>query len=68
MVVTTTTQAQLARSSRGIRAVEVLVTGLLAATSLVLFASGREKAGYALGVTSALWGAVSGAIRIYSEE
>lgn len=67
-MVVATTQAQLARTSRGVRAVEALVTGLLAATSLVLFASGREKAGYALGVTSALWGAVSGAIRIYSEE
>jgi len=59
---------QQRRSRRNLLAVETLVTGLLAATSLVLFAAGKPKPGYVLGMSSALWGAVSGAIRIYSME
>lgn len=61
-------QQRQRRSRRDLFALETLVTGLLAATSLVLFAAGRPKPGYVLGMSSALWGAVSGAIRIYSME
>lgn len=61
-------QQQQRRSRRNLFALETLVTGLLAATSLVLFAAGKPKPGYVLGMSSALWGAVSGAIRIYSME
>ncbi len=61
-------QQRRRRTRRHLLAIETLVTGLLAATSLVLFAAGKPKPGYVLGMSSALWGAVSGAIRIYSTE
>lgn len=53
---------------RRITAAGLIFGGLTSATSLLLFALGHEKAGYTLGVTSALWGATIGVIRLFAEE
>ena len=53
---------------RRFTAVGMIVGGLTSAASLILFATGRDKAGYMLGVASALWGAALGAIRVIGEE
>jgi hypothetical protein len=53
---------------RRLTAAGYLFSGLFSAASLLLFATGRDKAGYMLGVTGALWGATIGAIRVFAEE
>lgn len=53
---------------RRITATGLIFGGLFSATSLLLFALGKDKAGYMLGVASALWGATLGAIRVFGAE
>lgn len=53
---------------RRLTAMGLIFGGLTTAASLLLFATGNDKAGYMLGVTSALWGATIGAIRVFSAE
>lgn len=53
---------------RNVAAIGVLLSGLGSATSLLLFAIGRHKEAYALGISSALVGAVIGAVRILATD
>lgn len=53
---------------RRVTAVGLIFGGLFSAASLLLFATGRDKAGYMLGVASALWGATIGAIKVFGAE
>lgn len=54
--------------NRRLTATGYVFGGLFSATSLLLFAMGRDRAGYMLGIASALWGATIGAIRVFAEE
>lgn len=55
------------RDDRVLLAGAALATGLGSFLSLMLFAGGYTKAGYAFGAMTALTGAVVGAVRVYTE-
>jgi hypothetical protein len=54
-------------TGRHIEAVAILGSGALTAFSLLAFATGHMKAGYALGIVGALTGAVVGAVRVLGD-
>ncbi len=47
-----------------VTAFSMLFTGLFSATSLIMFATGHERAGYMMGVAGALLGGVFGALQL----
>lgn len=59
---------RVATVERRLEATGLIFGGLFSATSLLLFALGHDKAGYMLGISSALWGAVLGAIRVFGQQ
>ncbi len=59
---------QTERLPRTVEALGVVFGGLFAATSLIMFALGNDRAGYMLGVAGALSSAVVGAIKVYAQD
>jgi len=53
---------------RRVTALGLIFGGLTTAASLLLFATGNDKAAYTLGIASALWGATIGVIRVFGTE
>lgn len=53
-------------STRGLEALAVLGAGAVAATTLLLFATGRTRAAYSIALASTIMGSVFGALRVYT--